>query len=483
MDKPRQHLKEFIETTSQSPAPPEWLDELKELIGPGYVQTSDMEIAQHSYDWWPLAVKWRSLSKAPYSPQAVTRPVSTEQVSSILRWATAKKVPVTPWGWGSSVTGAPLAMQGGICLDMSEMSRTIALDVGNLLVKVQAGKLGIRLEEELNERGYTLNHSPQSLDRSSVGGWISTRATGQFSSRYGSIEDLAVAFTVVLPTGEIVETRLVPRAAVGPDIRHVFLGAEGTMGVVTEVTLRIFPVAEHRILEVVTFDTVEQGVAVMKAIMQHGLRPFLVRFYDVDEARHAMLDTSFDKCAMFLGFEGIESVAQAEYMAALAICAAHGGRQLGSQPVEKWMGRRFDFSTVEKLLAEPGGLAETIEVAHLWDGILETYYRLKTALSPLAAEVLGHFSHVYPHGSSLYMILLGRAEDDIQAEDTIMKIWDTAMGICLETGATLSHHHGVGIARLPYLRADLASAALVLEKVKAVIDPSGIMNPGKLIDE
>jgi alkyldihydroxyacetonephosphate synthase len=124
-------------------------------------------------------------------------------------------------------------------------------------------------------------------------------------------------------------------------------------------------------------------------------------------------------------------------------------------------------------------VAETIEVAHFWDRILETYRASKEALKPLATHVLGHFSHVYPQGTSLYLILLGNAEDDAGAEAHLLRIWDTAMRVSLETGAVISHHHGIGIARQPYLRDNLGSMAMVLDRVKAALDPSGIMNPGK----
>jgi alkyldihydroxyacetonephosphate synthase len=453
---------------------------LKSLVGDGSVLVDEEAIDRHSYDAWPVAAKWKNQGKRPFAPDVVVQAHSAEQVSKLLQWANEKNVPVTPWGGGSSVTGQGLPTNGGIVLDTMSMNKVIALSDESLMVKVQAGKYGHKLEEELNARGYTLNHSPQSLDRSTVGGWVATRAMGQFSSRYGGIEDLIVAFTVVLPTGEIVETMNVPRGAVGPDLRHIFVGAEGTMGVVTDVTVKIFPVAEFRLFEAVTFDSVEAGVTVMRQIMRQGLKPFLVRFYDVVEARHAMQDKSFEKCAMFLGFEGVQTVALAEYGAVMDLCAAQGGEKIGPAPVEAWMGRRFDFSTVENILAENGGLAETIEIAHFWDGILETYYELKEALAPYAAEVLGHFSHVYPQGTSLYVILLGKDEDDSTAEANLLEIWDVAMRICVKNGAAISHHHGSGLARLPYVQDALGSSMPVLQKVKAALDPNGIMNPGKL---
>ena len=455
-------------------------DDLAEICGSKNILVTEEELELHSYDVWPVATKLKMQGKQPYRPEAVVRPLSTEQVSQVLAWASRNSVPVTPWGLGSSVTGSSLPLHGGISLDLSGMKRVLALDTTNMLVRVQAGKLGIELEQQLNQHGFTLNHSPQSLDRSSVGGWVSTRATGQFSSRWGGIEELALALTAVLPTGEVVETPLVPRAAVGPDLRHLFMGAEGTMGVITEVVLKIFPIAEHRIFQSLSFPTVESGLTAMRRIMQAGLRPFLVRFYDSDEARHAMMDPNFSTPAMFLGFEGLRSVAEAEYKAGLDICLQEGGMVIGPEAALAWMDRRFDFSTVENTLAAPGGLAETIEVAHFWDSIDETYQALKTALAPYATEVLGHFSHVYPHGVSLYIILLGKTPSDAIAEEQLIKIWDISMKICLEKGAAISHHHGVGIARLPYIREQLGNAIIPLERIKQAIDPSGVMNPGKL---
>jgi alkyldihydroxyacetonephosphate synthase len=454
--------------------------ELKTLLGPQALIQSQEELDAHSYDIWPAAIKWKMQGKQPYAPEVIIRPINAGQISHILKWASSRSVPVTPWGLGSSVTGAPLPMRGGIVLDMSAMNRILVLDETNLLVKAQAGILGIELERRLNEHGYTLNHSPQSLDRSSPGGWVSTRAMGQFSSRYGGIEDLTVAYTIILPTGESVATQFAPRAAVGPDLRHIFMGAEGTLGVISDVTMKIFPLPEKRLFESIAFTNIQAGLNVMRKIMRFGLRPFLVRYYDPDEARHAMQDENFERSVMFLGFEGLEQVAQAEFSAAKTIWESEGGMALGPAPVETWMERRFDFSAIENLLSQNGGLAETIEIAHFWDAILDTYTHLKKSLAPYADEVLGHFSHVYPQGTSLYIILLGQTSNDAEAEARIMKIWETAMQICLDQGAAISHHHGIGIARLPYIRQELQSGFTILERMKAVLDPANIMNPGKL---
>lgn len=454
------------------------IDSLAKVIPGDRISLTDADISAHSYDAWPVAVKWRQQGLQPCKPDAVVRPQTEDEVSAVVKWASETRTPITPWGLGSAVTGACLTQFGGIVIDLSSMNDTVSIDETNLMVTAQAGKRGDILEAELNAKGYTLNHSPQSLDRSSIGGWIATRATGQFSSRYGGIEDLVVSLKAVLPDGTPIETKRTPRAAIGLDTKELFLGSEGTFGIVTEVTAKIFPLARERIFEAVSFASVEAGIEVLRKITREGLRPFLVRYYDEDEARHAMKDKTFDACVMFLGFEG--AGAQAEYDAALEICAGYQGKKLGPAPVEAWMGRRYDFSGVENILARPSGVAETIEIVDFWDNIEGTYHALKKALAPLADEVLGHFSHVYTQGTSLYMILIGSAADAKEAEERLREIWDVSMRICLERGAAVSHHHGVGLARLPYIEKDLGTAFGVNSLVKQALDPHNIMNRGKL---
>jgi alkyldihydroxyacetonephosphate synthase len=344
--------------------------------------------------------------------------------------------------------------------------------------------MGDHLEKELNSRGYTLNHSPQSLNRSTVGGWVATRAAGQFSSRWGNIEDFTMALTVALAYGQIIITRLAPRAAIGPDIKNIFIGSEGTLGIILEVTLKIFPLAEARFFETISFPSVESGLTGMRRLVQSGLRPFLIRLYDADEsifvARWSGIVPPSQANLFLLGCEGLREMAQSEFRLAKQILQSHGGEILGPEITQGWMEHRFDFSSVENRLAQPGGVAETIEVASLWDGILETYQALKKNLWPFAEYVLGHFSHAYPQGVSLYIILLGDVANASEAEARLRKIWEVAMRTSKEHDAAISHHHSIGLARQEYLREELGSSYWVLEQIKNALDPEGILNPGKL---
>ena len=454
--------------------------QLLQALGSKKVSTDAADLAATSHDTWPVATTWAKLGRHPHAGDVLVRATGEQDVVDVLTIASSASTPVTVRALGSSVTGQPIPVRGGIVLDVSGLPHTCQVDDVDLTVTVSASYNGGALEDELAARGLTLGHSPQSLYRSSVGGWLATLATGQFSSLYGGIEDLVVGYRVVLATGEAIDLRARPRAAMGPDLRQLFLGSEGTLGIITSVTLKVFRAPEVRLVETFAVPTVGAGLAIMREQVQSGLRPFLSRFYDADEARHAMADPDVTTPVMFVGAQGAAEAAALEMSALRRIAEDHGATSLGEAGADAWMDRRFDFSGVENLLATPGGYAETIEVAHTWRHIEAFYLDLKAALKPLADEVLGHFSHVYPQGTSLYVILLGRATDDEHALDRLTEIWRTAMRVGLENGAELSHHHGGGLARSPYARASLGDAHLLLRKLKGALDPAGILNPGKL---
>ncbi|ELH1433499.1 TPA: FAD-binding oxidoreductase [Raoultella ornithinolytica] len=456
------------------------ITDLKSILPESQVLSDRETLQASSHDTWPLSTKLRRLGCHDYQADVVVKVTDEKQIQQVLALATANDTPVTPRALASSVTGQPLPTRGGIVLDVTGMTQHREINITNLTVEVSAGYNGGQLEDELQQMGWTLGHSPQSLYQSTVGGWLSTLATGQFSSYYGGIEELVTAYTVILATGEKLRLKASPRAAMGPDLRQLFIGAEGTLGIVTSVQLKIFPLPQTRLYDSLELPSIDAGLEIMREQAMAGLRPFLLRLYDTNEARHAMQNPLQDKPVMFLGTQGVDAVAHAEMDAFMAIVHRHGGKSIGSEGVLKWMERRFDFSTVEKLLDSHGGFAETIEIAHTWDGISGLYHALHEMLTPLADEVLSHFSHVYPQGTSMYMILLGRESSDREAVEKLRTIWRETMRVCLEHHAELSHHHGGGLVRSPYARESLGSAHLLLRRVKQALDPNGTLNPGKL---
>lgn len=456
------------------------ITDLKSILPESQVLSDRETLQASSHDTWPLSTKLRRLGCHDYQADVVVKVTDEKQIQQVLALATANDTPVTPRALASSVTGQPLPTRGGIVLDVTGMTQHREINITNLTVEVSAGYNGGQLEDELQQMGWTLGHSPQSLYQSTVGGWLSTLATGQFSSYYGGIEELVTAYTVILATGEKLRLKASPRAAMGPDLRQLFIGAEGTLGIVTSVQLKIFPLPQTRLYDSLELPSIDAGLEIMREQAMAGLRPFLLRLYDTNEARHAMQNPLQDKPVMFLGTQGVDAVAHAEMDAFMAIVHRHGGKSIGSEGVLKWMERRFDFSTVEKLLDSHGGFAETIEIAHTWDGISGLYHALHEMLTPLADEVLSHFSHVYPQGTSMYMILLGRESSDREAVEKLRTIWRETMRVCLEHHAELSHHHGGGLVRSPYARESLGYAHLLLRRVKQALDPNGTLNPGKL---
>ena len=225
------------------PTPERIRTDLRSLLDPARVIEDPAVLARVRRDTWVISV-WRSLQATPIvAPACVVRPINTGEVSAILKYATRERVAIVPFGAGSGVCGAVLAPENSVVVDLGAMRALKHVDETALLATVEPGLLGSEFESMLNDAGYSMGHFPQSIALSSVGGWVATRAAGQFSTKYGNIEDMLVAFEAVLPDGEIIRTRAVPRAAAGQDLRHVCLGAEGTTGILTELTYEIHPIA------------------------------------------------------------------------------------------------------------------------------------------------------------------------------------------------------------------------------------------------
>ena len=453
---------------------------LQSVMQPQNIATRTEILDEYSHDAWPVSVLEKKLEMHQFRPDIVVTPKSKKEILGVLKIAKDNQVPVIARGLGSSVTGQSLPIQGGIVLDLTQVVSEPVLSILDMTVSASAGMRGSDLEEWLNKKSLTLNFFPQSLSRSTIGGWVATRATGQLSTKFGGIEDAAVGFSVILSDSTEIQVGQKPRAAVGPNLKELFLGTEGMFAVITEVALKVYRKSEVQISEAWLMPNVDSGIVAMREIMHSDIRPSLVRFYDEAEAQFAVPNIELNKCVLFLTHEGLTSIAKAEHLESSKIVESSGGLSLGSVPVDNWYKRRFDFSAVENILASKGGYAETIEVAHNWSEIENLYSRLVKELTPLSDTVLGHFSHVYTNGASLYIILLGKTDTDEQSVIRLKKIWDTAMTVVTELGGEISHHHGAGLARQNFIAKSLGKQHELLSKLKSVMDPEGILNPGHL---
>lgn len=459
----------------------DWWSDASSFFGP-LIDCDPSVLNRYAQDAWPLQAKRRRSGAVLAPPAAVFRPRGTDDVVKIVNWARDHGVALVARGAGSSVTGSAIASEGSIVVDLSRMNRVIEFDPKSGHVHVECGILGGSLEQYLTERGRTTWFSPQSLLRSTVGGWIATAATGQFSSRFGDISDLVSRMTVVLANGELVHLGSSPRGAVGPDLANVMIGSEGAFGIVTEAWLRTYPAEPLTGLITYGLSSVEVGLDAVREIMQSGTRPALVRLYDSDEASTLAVPQPPPPAVLLMGFVGPHEVAEAEKRSVQQIIKAAQGTDLGEAAVAQWMAGRYDFSAIEGLLDSEGGYAETIEVAGTWDQIPTIYRAMKVALSPIADDVFGHFSHAYNDGISLYLIVRGRAGSDHDAVRILERVWQCTMETALETGAVISHHHGVGRVRSGYLERYLGTGAMeLLAALKRGFDPTTLLHPGSLV--
>lgn len=462
-----------------------WLSELAAGLGEDRVSIDPDVLARLGGDTWPLRLIQAVLGRAPNRPLAVVRPTSVAEVAAAVRILGSHEVAIVPRGGGSGVVGGADAPSDAVVLDLGALDSIIALDEDNLHVRVGAGVGLARLEAWLAERGYTTGHYPQSIALAQIGGLVATRSSGQFSSKYGNIEDLVLGLEVVLSDGEIVRMSAMPRRAVGPDLRSLWIGSEGTLGVITEVTLKIVPVPEERRVQAFALGNFTDALAGMRTFMRVGWRPAVVRLNDAFEAHRGFGQwLAPDEVILLLLSEGPRGYASGEMAAVSEIVQAHGGRPLGPEPVEKWLAHRNDISHYEQYI-RAGLIVDTIEVASSWSAIGRIHTLVCEQVPqqvPQLRHISGHSSHSYPQGTNLYFSFAAEPAADVDAAEAVYRrIWTAVMDITLREGGTISHHHGVGRMRTPWVAADLGSAVRVLEVLERAFDPRGIMNPGVLV--
>jgi alkyldihydroxyacetonephosphate synthase len=493
---------------------------LAEAVG-GRLSFADFERLSYARDLWPLALLWIRQGKVPPPPDVVVWPSTEAQVCQVVAVARAQRLALIPYGAGSGVCGGTWAIHGGITLDLKRFDRIGPIDEARRRVEVGAGVLGETLERALNARGWTLGHFPSSIACSSVGGWLAARSAGQLSSKYGKIEDMVLSLRAVLGTGELLVTPERPFS--GPDLAPVLLGSEGTLCAFTGATLRVFPLPEGRVFHGFEFGSVGAGLEAIRLMFREGLRPAVVRLYDPFDTAFVgrggaaprrppeppsargpwarslgpallrqltrqtlgrpramnQLQRVFSKSRLILMFEGDAQRAEAEDRAATSLCRQLGADDLGEAPGRAWLAKRYDVSFRMSRLIDSGSFADTMEIAAPWERVQEVYERVHAAASPFAF-VLCHFSHAYADGCSLYFSFVGSGADEAEIEARYHGLWRAALAAAVSAGGNVSHHHGVGILKAQALQDALGEGRHALAALKALFDPDGIMNPGKL---
>jgi len=443
------------------------------------VTVEDGAVAEASRDWWPLAMIWALDAQVAARAAAVARPASAEEVAAVLAVCNEARLPVTAAAGRSGVCGASVPLHGGLVLDVCDLDGIVDVDPESMVLDVLPGTFGTWLEETLrSEHGVTLGHWPQSIDLSTVGGWLACRGAGQLSTRYGKIEDMVVGLDVALADGTVVSTGGAPRAAVGPDLTQLFVGSEGTLGIITGARLRLHraPPVERR--AAYGFESFTDGLDACRRVLHRWATPAVLRLYDAVEA-----DRSYqtgERHVLLVLDEGDRELVDPVMAVVAEECVDAGAEVLDDALVGRWMEHRNDVSALEALITR-GYVVDTMEIAARWSALPGIYDAATAAIGAVEGTMAAsaHLSHSYTDGACLYFTFAGKPEADGR-EAYYGAAWDAGTRAVLERGGALSHHHGVGLNRARFVRDALGPAFDVLAAVKAALDPNDILNPGKL---
>lgn len=490
------------------------------IVGLRHVTQTAAHREPYARDLWAKTQMRVRAGEPLLPPDAVVWPATTDEVSRIVRYARERQIPITPYGGGTSTVGGAMSLRAGITLDLKRMHHVLLIDAGGRRVRAQAGVMGRRLEQSLNQAGLTLGHHPEGIQGATLGGWIATRSAGQCSSHYGQIEDMVRGLTAVTGTGEVVQVG--PERVPGTDLVPVLCGSEGSLAIVTEATLSVHPKPTFRAMRGFQFKGLVAGARAMRAVMRAGLRPHVMRAHDplesflvgADETKASdegvpaplrpvlrglrqrsvgvalaapgLLNRTAEllpeRSLLVLSFEGDSQAAcDADLRAAVEILRESGGMDLGERPARRWYDHRFSGGFRQSGIFLGHGWIDTAAVATTWDRVIPVYESVLEAVHS-DAFVLCRLGHAYLEGCSIEFTMIGSAQSLERGEAGYDAAWRALLRAASESGATIAHHHGIGPAKARHLTDELGDPGLrLLRALKASFDPDGILNPGKIL--
>jgi len=417
-------------------------------------------------------------------PDLVVWPLRAEEISSILKMANEKRIPVTPWGAGTSVEGNPNPVEGGIVLDLQQMNRIVELRTEDLQVRVEAGVIYKELNQYLSR--YGLFFPPDPGAAATIGGMVGNNASGIRTIKYGSTKDFVLNMVVVLPSGEIIRTGSnAAKSSSGYDLCRLFVGSEGTLGVVTEVTLRLIGIPPEFMAAVVQFNTVREATHTVFQIMRSGLSPAALELLDhqtvqvVNRFKKLLLE---EKPTLFIEFHGTSAVSLKEDLEFVKeICADNGSLRfdsgIGRDEKTRLWEARHDVHEAIKMnnLGLSSLIIDTAVPISRYPDMVEWGQR--------AVERKGLKGYAFGHAGSgnLHMEILGVLDDKGEWQ-RVLEAGEEIVNFALECGGTATGEHGVGIGKKKFMKREHGESLKLMKQIKELLDPNGIMNPGKIFD-
>jgi len=455
-------------------------DHIAQLSAMCPVDTDVDRVADAGRDWWPISMHWALRGEVPAIASVIVKPRTTQETSRVLSYCNEHGIAVTAAAGRSGVCGASIPLFGGVILDMTSMAGVVSIDATSNIVEVLPGTFGPPLEDELASAGLTLGHFPQSFAISTVGGWVACRGAGQMSTRYGKIEDMVCGLEVVLASGSVVRFGATPRAASGPDLQGVFVGSEGTLGIITRVWLRCHPLPGREERCAYRFADFASGIDACRRIVQRGGTPAVLRLYDAIETQRSHGGDGATCALLVLDQADPASVGATMSIVHEECLATDGCHPISKDVVDRWMEHRNDTSALQALTRK-GFVVDTMEVAAPWANLTRIHADVRSAFLEVehARAASCHLSHSYSDGACLYFSFAATPPSDA-LESTYVALWDAGSRAALAAGANLSHHHGIGLNRARFVAEALGSGLGVLQALKSTLDPKGILNPGKM---
>jgi alkyldihydroxyacetonephosphate synthase len=445
-------------------------------------------------------------------PDGVAYPETSNDIRELLDFGKEQDLILIPFGGGTSVVGHINPLPGDrlvLTIDMSRLARLKDIDDVSQLATFEAGISGPQVEEQLNSNGYTLGHFPQSFEYSTLGGWVATRSTGQQSYFYGRIEKLVAGVEVETPMGKM-SIPPVPASAAGPDLRHIILGSEGILGIITEVTVRVQRIPEVDAFYGIFFRAWQPGIDATRAIAQADIPVSMLRLSDPEETAMSLILGSSrnglanlaervlrllkyreERCLLIFGVTGLAFQTRHSHRHLRSITRRHGGLYAGRIVGNRWRKNRFHAPYLRNALWDQGYAVDTLETAVPWSSVPETVSLLRQAihegLKDIGEEVLvfSHLSHVYKDGASIYVtFIFRRSADPEETYQRWLTLKQAPSQVIVSQGGTISHQHGVGTDHAPYLASEKGKLGITtIEAVRQALDPDGMMNPGKLLPD
>lgn len=451
---------------------------LAKIVPPEYITTDENRLDELSWD--ALSEGRLHPAKRPEVtiPFCSVLPGSTDEIRRVVLLANEERVPIIPYGGGSGLMGGALSVEAGIVVDLRRMDQILDVDTQARSARAQAGTVLEALEKRLNRDNFILGHDPWTLPVATVGGAISTNSMGYRGGLYGSMGEQVLGLEAVLPDGEVLRTRAVPKSSAGIDLKSLLIGGEGCFGIITEATIRIFPAPEKRALHALSFGSFEVGYNAIQEMFRQRVEPAVLDFGDAE--------VKFQGGAiLYLGFEGSREVVEAEEQRGLSVCERFGAERLPQEEAERFwndrheIARRFMQNRRQRRERGKDGIyRDWIHIALPASKVLSFRAAAMEIAKKRGVQVLESGLWIQPE---LFSMPLGIQDDGMnKAQLALEETVDDLLHLVHEMGGSMEYTHGVGVKLAPLMAEEHGYGVEVMRRIKRALDPNGIMNPGKM---